>query len=276
MKTKNSMKLFIALIAVFFSALAFHSCTSTTPLTREQMEGYWVLKTLNGQDARSQFAGALPTLQFNFDDNTISGTGGCNRYSGPYTYKEGILSAPNLASTRMLCTENNNESEYLLQLSGTNNVLSIQNDLLTITKDGRVIMEFEKGSAPAENYQVNAESLKGTWTLKTIDGAQASDSYTTEGGKIPTISFNFDDNRVFGNAGCNNFNASFTLGENGQVIISRPASTMMACPNMEGENKFMQAISDTSMITLPDANTLQFAKGDMVSVIFEKTSNETI
>lgn len=275
MKGMNSTKTFIALIAVLFSTLAFQSCNNVTPLTQEQMNGYWVLKTLNGEDAKSQFAGALPTLQFNFDDSTISGTGGCNRYTGPYTYQDGIFSAPNLISTRMLCVENNNEGQFLLELSNAANVLTIENGLLTISHDSKVVMQFEKGEAPAENNnQVNSENLSGTWTLKTIDGVEASTKYTTEPGKVPTISFDFDKNRVYGNSGCNNYNSPFTLDENGQIIISQPISTMMACPNLEGERQFIQAVADTSIITLPDANTLQFAKKDVVSLIFEKTSTE--
>lgn len=276
MKGMNSTKTFIALIAVLFSTLAFQSCNNVTPLTQEQMDGYWVLKTLNGEDAKSQFAGALPTLQFNFDDSTISGTGGCNRYTGAYTYKDGIFSAPNLASTRMLCVENNNEGQFLLELSNAANVLTIENGLLTVSHDSKVVMQFEKGEAPAiNNNQISSENLSGTWTLKTIDGVEASTKYTTEPGKVPTISFDFNENRVHGNSGCNNYNSPFTLGENGQIIISQPVSTMMACPNLEGEGQFIQAIADTSIITLPDANTLQFAKKDVVSLIFEKTSTES-
>jgi len=276
MKGINSTKTFITLIAVFFSALIFQSCNNVTPLTQEQLDGYWVLKTLNGDDAKSQFAGALPTLQFHFEDNTISGTGGCNRYTGEYTYKEGIFSAPNLASTRMLCVENNNEGQFLLQLSNANNTLTIENGLLTISHDNKVVMQFEKGTTPAVTQnQFNSENLSGVWTLKIIDGVDASSRYTTEAGKIPTITFDFNESRISGNSGCNNYNAPFSLNENGQIIISHPVSTMMACPNLEGEGQFVQAITDTSMLTLPDANTLQFVKKDVVSLIFERTSTDS-
>lgn len=270
----NAVKIFIALTVVFFSALGFQSCTQVTPLTQEQMEGYWVLKTLNGEDAKSQFAGALPTLQFNFAENLVSGTGGCNRYSGNYTYKDGVFSAPNLVATRMLCAENNAEGQFLLELSGLDNILSLENGLLTITKDKKVIMQFEKGAAHAESFIADAENLKGEWRLKVIDGVDAASTYTTDPGKVPTLSFNFIENRIAGNSGCNNYNAPFTLTEDGKLVVATPVSTMMACPNMEGEARFIQAIKDTSMLTLPDANTLQFAKGDVVSVVFEKVLSE--
>lgn len=274
MKKMKLMKTFIALTAIVFSALSFQSCMKVTPLTQEQMDGYWVLRTLNGEDAKSQFAGALPTLQFNFEANTISGTGGCNRYSGPYTYTEGIFAAPNLAVTKMLCVENNNEGQFLLLLSEGDKVLSLENGLLTLTKDKKVIMQFEKGTAPAEKLTANADNLSGEWKLKVIDGVEAASKYTTEPGKVPTLKFDFEANRISGNSGCNNYGAPFTLNDGGQLIVKAPVSTMMACPNLEGEAQFVQAVSDTSMLTLPDANTLQFAKGDIVSLIFEKVPTE--
>lgn len=276
MKVTNSTKALIALFAVFFSALTFQSCNNVTPLTQEQMEGYWVLKTLNGDDARSQFAGALPTLQFNFENNTISGTGGCNRYTGEFTYKEGIFSAPVLASTRMLCTENNNEGQFLLELSNEKNILSIEDGLLTISHDGRVVMQFERGATPTASLnQFNAESMGGVWILRMIDGVDATTKFPTESAKIPTINFDFNENRVSGNSGCNNYNAAFTIDENGKLIITNPVSTMMACPDMEGEAQFIQAIIDTSIVTVPDANTLQFAKGDFISLIFVRSSADS-
>lgn len=274
MRKKNLITVFIVFAVVAFSALSFQSCTNATPLTQEQMDGYWVLKTLNGEDAKSHFAGALPTLHFNFDEGTVSGTGGCNRYTGAYTYKDGVFSAPNLVSTRMLCAEDNAEGQFLLELSGLNNILSLENGLLTITKDKKIIMQFEKGETPAGSFNANAETLQGEWKLKVIDGADAASLYTTDPGKVPTLNFNFAENRIAGNSGCNNYNAPFALAEDGRLVVTNPVSTMMACPNMEGETRFIQAIKDTSMLTLPDANTLQFAKGDMVSVVFEKVKSE--
>ncbi len=271
MKTINLIKAATMMVVMLFAGMAFQSCQETKPLTQAELEGYWVLKTINGQEAKTKFSGAQPTLQFNFDESTISGTGGCNQYNGAYTYKDGILAAPNLAVTQMLCTEPNEEGQYLLELSNMNNKLSIDNGLLTITHDGKIVLQFEKGEAPVANTTItpDANTLGGVWKLKNIDGADATSRFKGDNATIPTLSFNFTDNKISGNGGCNRYNAPFTLN-NGQLIVSPIMSTKMACPNLEGEAQFAQAIADTSLITLPNENILQLAKNGVVLLEFEK------
>lgn len=277
MKTINFTKSIALIALMLFTVLAFQSCNQSKPLTQAELEGYWVLKNMNGQDAKSQFAGALPTLQFNFSEGTISGTGGCNRYNGAYTYKEGIFSAPNLAVTQMLCIEDNNEGQFILELTNANNKLSIVNGLLTVTHDGKVVLEFEKGQAPVEEAKktLDSSTLSGEWRLKTIDGADVSTVFTGENAQAPTLSFNFTDNKITGNGGCNQYNATFSLN-NDQLVVGPLMSTKMACPNTKGETQFAEAIADTSTITLPNENVLQLAKKGIVSIIFEKVVTDTI
>jgi Heat shock protein len=278
MKTMNFKKMVMLFAVLLFAGTVFQSCDNNKSLTQAEMEGYWVLKTMNGQEAKSLFAGALPTLQFDFENSIISGTGGCNRYHGPYSYKDGVFSAPNLAMTQMLCTEDNAEGQFALELSNTTNTLSIQNGLLTVSRDGKTILEFEKGTEPTKEVAINVDQLEGTWVLKTIDGVEAADKFKGERTAVPTISFDAQGARVSGKSGCNTYNAGFALNtvSNGvQLIISPLMSTRMACPNMEGEARFTQAIADTSVITMPNENVLQLAKNDAVLLVFEKSPNDT-
>lgn len=60
--------------------------------------------------------------------------------------------------------------------------------------------------------------------------------------KEPHIIFKAQDNRMIGSGGCNNITGSYELGENGRIAIPQPIATRMACPNMEVENKFLQAL----------------------------------
>lgn len=272
MRTNSLLKVASIFIVALCTAFTFQSCDNTKQLTQTELEGYWVLKTLNGEDAKSIFEGAIPTLEFNFKDSLVSGTGGCNRYSGPFTYKKGILSAPNLASTMMLCAEKNAEPQFLLALSNVNNIPSIVDGVLTIKHDGKIVMEFEKGTSQEEKQpvSVNANTLGGNWVLKTIDGAEATSLFAD---KVPTIAFDFAANKVTGNAGCNNYNAGFALND-AQLIISPLMSTKMACPNLNGESQFTKAISDTSTLSLPNENILQVAKNETVLLVFEKSANQ--
>lgn len=276
MKKSDFRKITALLLVMFFVGLTLQSCKETKPLTQAEMEGYWVLKTMNGKDAKTEFTGALPTLEFNFDDNLISGTGGCNRYKGAFSYKDGNFSAPNLATTQMLCTEDNNEGQFILELTNVNNTLSLVNGLLTISHDGKVVLEFEKGTSPIENDEIvlNSESLSGLWKLKVIDGVEAQTKYKGERESIPTLSFNFADNKITGNSGCNTYNATFSLNAD-QLIVGALMSTRMACPNLEGEMQYSQAIADTSSISLATENYLQIAKKGIVLLEFEKVTDSS-
>lgn len=272
MKTKNFFKVTTLFVVTLITTLLFQSCDKSKQLTPQELEGYWILKTLNGQDAKSVFLGAIPTLEFNFQDSTIYGTGGCNRYNGKFSYKEGIFAAPNLATTMMLCTEDNAEPEFLLALSDGDNILSLVNGVLTITNGGKVTLEFEKGTpqAEAQPVKVSAETLNGIWTLKNIDGAEATSKFENS---IPSLAFDFENNRVSGNAGCNNYNATFTLADN-QLVVGPIMSTKMACPSLEGETTFTQAIADSSLLSLPNENVLQVTKNGTVLLEFEKSAGK--
>lgn len=275
MKTKNLIKTATLLITFLCIGFLMQSCQEKSKsLTQSEMDGYWVLKTINGHDSKTAFEGALPTLQFNFKDSIVSGTGGCNRYHGSFTYKKGIFAAPNLAVTKMLCTEKNLEGQFLLELSNVNNKLSIVDGLLTVSHDGKVVLQFEKGSEPnVEGAKIlSPEFLSGTWKLFNISGEEAASKFGADQTKIPTLAFNFQDNKITGNSGCNMYNAKFSLDKN-TLVVGPIMSTRMACPNLEGEAQFTQAISDTSIITMPDANVLQFAKGGNVLLEFHKTQD---
>lgn len=274
MKTMNFRKMMVLFAVLLFAGITFQSCNKNKPLTQTELEGYWVLKTMNGQDAKNLFAGALPTLQFNFEDHTISGTGGCNRYHGAYSYENGIFSAPNLAMTRMLCIENNAESEFALELSNAANVLKMENGLLVVTRDGKSILEFEQGEIASENKTgINPEHLAGMWVLKSIENESAAEKFKGEGVSIPSIVFDIKENRVSGKSGCNTYNAGFTLNDY-ELIISPLMSTRMACPDMQGEARFTQMIADTSEVTIINNNVLLLAKNGIVLLEFEKSLDD--
>ena len=269
MKTKLFSKLSTLFVAVVAVAFLFSSCDEKKNIPQAELEGYWVLKTLNGKDAKSLFKGALPTLEFHFGDSaSISGTGGCNRYSGAFTYQKGIFSAPNLAVTKMLCTEENQEPEFLLALTNKENGLSIENGVLKFTFSGTVTLEFEKGTVAEEDKPVkpSEQTLQGDWVLKTIDGVDAKTRFKNA---APTISFNFGEKKIFGNDGCNNYNAAFNL-EGLNLVVGPILSTRMACEDMESVAQFNQAIADSSVITLPSEKVLQVAKNGVILLEFDK------
>lgn len=60
--------------------------------------------------------------------------------------------------------------------------------------------------------------------------------------KEPHIIFKKQDNRIIGSGGCNNITGSYELAADGSISVPQPIATRMACPNMEIENKFLEAL----------------------------------
>lgn len=268
MKTKNLIKVATLCLVAFVAAFSLQSCNEVKPVPQADLEGFWKLKSLNGHAADSVFEGAVPTLVFNFTDSLVSGTGGCNGYTGKFSYEKGLFNAPNIEATRMLCTEKNLEPEFFIALANKNNKLAVANGELTFTFEDKPTLVFEKTEAPKEAVKMVADSttMGGVWTLKTIDGADAKIKFPTA---LPSLVFDFAQNRVSGSDGCNNLGATFTLN-NYQLILGTIISTRMACENMDAVNQFTQAIADTSIVTIPNENVLQIAKNGAVILEFEK------
>ncbi|SHG06064.1 META domain-containing protein [Dysgonomonas macrotermitis] len=277
MKSSNLMKVCAVLMIALVSGLFLQSCDKKNAPTQAELEGFWVLKTMNGEPAANLFKGPQPTLEFNFQDSIVSGTSGCNRYTGKFSYKDGNFAAPNLASTRMLCLDENAEPEFLLELSNAGNSITIVDGILTIAHDEKVVLEFEKESTPPQDgivAKIAPEQLDGSWVLTNIGGDDASVKFK-DSATYPTLTFNIAENRVTGNGGCNVYNGGYKLTNN-QLIVDKVVSTMMACPNLEGEGLFIENLSDTSTVSFLGADVLQLAKNGNVVLQFTKVVTDTI
>ena len=95
--------------------------------------------------------------------------------------------------------------------------------------------------------------LNGTYNVETINGKAATGDQT--------IIFNGFGKTVSGNAGCNTYNAPFTI-ETYQLTIGDLALTRMACPEAKMENDFIAAMGKVTSyqkangtLTLMDANS---------------------
>ena len=60
------------------------------------------------------------------------------------------------------------------------------------------------------------------------------------------MEFDMKDNKVHGNAGCNIFNSTVVLDDQdiSSITINPAATTMMACPDMEVEDRVMKALNE--------------------------------
>ena len=95
-----------------------------------------------------------------------------------------------------------------------------------------VLIRSGGGSAPV----ADASLTNTRWLLRTLGGEPVQ---LADGRRPPFLQFmsQGEGNRVHGFAGCNNFNGGYEIGE-GKLSFGNLASTMMACPEMELEDRF--------------------------------------
>lgn len=81
-------------------------------------------------------------------------------------------------------------------------------------------------------------------------------------GKTPTL--NIEDNRITGNAGCNNYFGEVALNpESGTFKADKVGSTRMACDNLSVEQNFLNAINSTNRYVV-SGNTLELYKDNLL------------
>jgi heat shock protein HslJ len=114
----------------------------------------WSLVTIGGAPLP---AGSGITASFG-EDGTVTGSGGCNQYTGPYTVDGESLSVGPLAATRMSCGQVSDdlESTYLGALEAAMGFAISGTDLVISTSNG-VTLELSTSSGPVEPSQPPVE-----------------------------------------------------------------------------------------------------------------------
>lgn len=264
---------FTILLFIMATVFGIQSCrTQPKAIDPSELEGYWVLKSINGKEAKTVFTGALPTLIFDFKEMRISGTDGCNSYAAGFAFEKNILSPSNIVATQMLCLGDTPEHNFFAEL-GRPNTLSIENGILILTdKDNTSKLEFQQGQAPAKTGEsITTEQLLGTWNLKKMDGQDAVTEFKSDEGLVPSLTFIADNSRITGNSGCNTYNSAFRI-ENNMLIIEPVMTTRMACPNMAKEVVYLRNLADTSSVSFSSPDELVFTKNGKTVLEFEKSA----
>ena len=212
----------------------------------------WALTTLNGQPP---VGGGGISAQFTADGK-VSGSAGCNRYTGTYTASgSNITFDPSIATTMMACPQPimDQESAYLKML-GEAKTYSVKGDELTLTGADNTTLA---------TYKAETQDLSGTsWdAVGYNNGKQAVVSIL--GGTTITATFN-KDGSLTGNAGCNNYNGTYSVSGN-QITIGPLASTRKFCNTPEGvmdqESQYLAALGTAATYQI-EGNTLELRTKD--------------
>lgn len=109
------------------------------------LKGKWELDYLgfSNKPIAQLFNTRKPTLEFNTNEETLVGNGGCNNYSGTYRADGHKLKFGPIASTKMACPSLDGESIYFQNLQKISS-FSVHEDQLTLITDDIAILRFKK------------------------------------------------------------------------------------------------------------------------------------
>lgn len=210
---------------------------SGEPPATASLEGTpWQLTEYVGAGGRAINVPATLVVTATFEGGRVTGSGGCNTYSGSYTVDGEALAISSLVATKMSCggPRDEVESQYL-QILGLVESYTIDGQTLALRNgSGTITLRYEVAEVP---------ELTGTrWVATGINNGNGAVTSTVEGTKVTAI-FG-EDGRVVGSGGCNEYNGTYTV--DGDAIDVGPlAATKKACVDAgvsEQETAFFAAM----------------------------------
>jgi heat shock protein HslJ len=212
----------------------------------------WSLDTINNQPL---VPGSGISAQFT-SDGKLSGSAGCNQYSGTYSVSGNTMKiSSSLATTMMACQQNimDQENAYLKALGEVKNY--------TVSGDQLTLSDANNNSLLV--YKPQSQNLSGTsWQVIAYNNGKQAVVSVMAG---TTLSMEFGkDGTLSGNAGCNTYSGSYAVTGR-QIKIGPLASTMMYCGDpagvMDQETQFLAALQTAATYQL-EAETLELRTSD--------------
>ncbi|MBK5722265.1 META domain-containing protein [Dysgonomonas sp. Marseille-P4677] len=113
------------------------------PLSSSDLIGVWKLQTIDGDNVKVDASLQIPTLEFNFPDNQVSGNTSCNTYNALFFLSKNVLEVQSLTTTRMVCDKMDMEQEFVKIFNGRMDI-NLEDDILVIRKDNKELLTFTR------------------------------------------------------------------------------------------------------------------------------------
>jgi len=224
----------------------------------------WLLDTLAGQPP---VAGTAITLNFG-SGGALGGYDGCNNYTAGYSLNgANITLLSPIATTQKACPEPVlQQSTAYLQALGKAATYKVDSGKLSLS---------DSGGATLATYSVQSSALGGTsWDVISYNNGQGGVVSVMADTQL-TADFGADGN-LTGFAGCNNYNATYTVSGTNAIQIGPVASTRKACDQPQGvmdqETQYLAALSTAATYTI-DAGKLEMRTSDgAIAASFQKAA----
>jgi heat shock protein HslJ len=198
-------------------------------------------------------AAGVSALDFAADGTTVSGTTGCNNFSGTFTQDAAKLTITPGPMTLVACTDDATAAQEKAIIDGLPKVASFAQtgQLALLDSTGKALMI----------YDANSAGLEGTaWTATGVNNGSGGVSSTN---LTSAISAAFAGGALTGNSGCNQYNAKYATSGTDGLTITGVATTRKACADdvMTLESQYTAALAKVASyaisgntLTLRDAN----------------------
>jgi heat shock protein HslJ len=198
-----------------------------------------------------------PTLAFDADGKRVHGSTGCNQFAGTYEQSGSDLTIALGPMTLVACADPAaaaQEKAILAQLP----------KVATSSAGSELVLEDASG-ATLLTYEPGLASLEGTaWHATGINNGKEA---VVSNALTETVTAMFAaGGAMSGFAGCNQYNAAYTLSGTNQISITGVATTRKACDDaaMTLENEYVAALGKAATYEIAgDQLTLRDASGAM-------------
>jgi heat shock protein HslJ len=250
----------VALLGLVLLALAACQLLPRREATVDLAGTSWILSSLGGA---LPLQGTTATLQFGAD-GTASGSDGCNQFSTTFSQRRDNLTFHQpVASTMMACTEPvmDQATAYMAALAATQ--IFIADDRELILRAGDQILA---------TFVVVSQDLANTaWDVVSYNNGREAVVGLLLGTEI-TADFGAD-GKVSGNAGCNQYFASYSA-DGGTIEIGPAGTTFMSCADppgvMEQESEYLAALASAATYSI-QGNLLEMRTAkDQIAVVMAR------
>jgi heat shock protein HslJ len=252
----------LTLLGLVLLALAACQLLPRREATADLADTSWVLSSLDGN---LPLPGTTVTLQFGAD-GVASGSDGCNRFRTTFSQDgTGLTFDQPGASTMMACPQPvmDQAAVFMAALVATESFTADERDLILSDGD-RIVATFVASSQDlAEtvwdviSYNNGREAVVGV-----MDGTEISASFGADG-------------QVSGNAGCNQYSASYSVDGNA-IEIGPAATTFMFCAEptgvMEQESEYLAALASAATYRIEGDLLEMRTAADQIAVMMTRKS----
>ncbi len=183
-------------------------------------------------------AAPRPEAPLDFSDtDAVSGSTGCNQFAGTYTADDSALTITLGPVTQKAC------ESTILQAQETA-VLALLPKVASYSIDSDTLTMKDSDDAEVLVYKLGLTSLEGTnWIATGINNGKQAVEANAQTGNV-TARFGTA-GALSGSAGCNDYNATYTVAGADGLTIGPIASTKKICPDdvMTTENAYFTALA---------------------------------